>query len=97
MRQRAIKYTATDMMHGKWKAETALPTQLSVITSSSSSSMATGTADAAATFACVEKDCWKFFLLEWEDKITAMLQTELKCIWHDMAEQCNNNPLETLL
>ena len=59
--------------------------------------MATGTAEAANTVACMEKDGWKFFLLEWEDNVTDVLQTELKCIWHDMAEQCNNNPLESLL
>ena len=31
------------------------------------------------------------------DKLTANLMTELKCIWHDFAEQCNNNPMEDLL
>ena len=45
---------------------------------SSSSSVATGTAEAANTVACMEKDGWKFFLLEWEDKITESLLTELK-------------------
>ena len=83
-------------MQCKWtESNTMLPNQSA--TSSSSTAPASGSAEAADTVATMQRDGWKFFLLEWEDKITANLMTELKCIWHDVAEQCNNNPMEDLL
>ena len=96
MRQHAIKHTQASILQGKWADTiTMLPNQSA--SSSSSTATASGTAEAANTVATMQKDGWKFFLLEWEDKITANLLTELKCIWHDVAEQCNNNPMEDLL
>ncbi len=54
------------------------------------------TTDERLTAACMQRDGYTFFLCHWEDKVTETLMKDLKIIWNQVREACENTDPKAL-